>query len=582
MNNNGLLTGSIRPRQSRRSSLLRRALVLTLCWLGFVTAGVKASAQDTWLFSPYRVNVWIAHGPSVRITSIHRRAARQVLNTRVSAWAKSTWDMKIWDIDLNRKVPAGLRADIALHPEDITASQIQAAGSSAAAVLKQDKLLVVSVLDEGLSILVRVRELDCRALSWSRMVERRFESPQQLGDQLFSAVAEAFSPVVRFSSFRTIFYTSEAGQEKSREVMIGTVRAAGLMYIPKDQGSTPTVADDAGDAGDAGDDGETGILLGGGGSRSGIGITAPLTEEFELDRSLPTYIGPADVLRVVVRRNDRYGKPLKDGITEVVATYMFVQKLAPTGDLECKLYATGSSAKNPARARSSSRTHKYGLLVRPTADKTDLRLVDRDQPDRGLGGYTVFSKTPQFPDDANFHIEEGDPRTVGQTDWRGVVEVDRLQTPLRILYVRNGQQMLARVPVVAGLNEVHTALLPSDDLRLQVESFIVGFQLTVMDLVIQRLVLSTRIKAKLKDQKPAEAREIYAKFTSLQSKEDLVKMLDDRKRDFTGGTLDKWSRQKIDGLFSRTRALMDNYLDANLDAELLRTVPQTDGEAGGG
>jgi hypothetical protein len=142
--------------------------------------------------------------------------------------------------------------------------------------------------------------------------------------------------------------------------------------------------------------------------------------------------------------------------------------------------------------------------------------------------------------------------------------------------------MLARVPVVAGLNEVHTALLPSDDLRLQVESFIVGFQLTVMDLVIQRLVLSTRIKAKLKDQKPAEAREIYAKFTSLQSKEDLVKMLDDRKRDFTGGTLDKWSRQKIDGLFSRTRALMDNYLDANLDAELLRTVPQTDGEAGGG
>ena len=287
------------------------------------------------------------------------------------------------------------------------------------------------------------------------------------------------------------------------------------------------------------------------------------------------------VMRAVVRRDDRYGRPLEGGITEVVATYLFVQKLNPTGNIECKVYTTGSLAKNPVRARSSSRTHKYGLLVRATENKTDLKLVDRDQPGRGLEGYTVFSKTPQFPTEQNFYTEEADPRTLGQTDWRGIVEVDRLSTQIRIMYVRNGQQMLARIPIVPGLDDVHIAPLPNDDLRLQVEAFIVGFQLAVMDVVIQRQVLAFRVRAKLTEKKMAEAQEIHRQFKSLPSKTDLEKRLQDRQRDFTGGSIDKWSRAKIDALFARTRLLMDSYIDLNLDAALIQEVPQSAIEAGG-
>ena len=565
-----------------------RWLTLILACLVLTVAG-KVEAQETWLFSPYQVNVWISYGPSVRITAVQRAEVRRVFRARVDAWAKSTWDMKL------PAVPPELRADVAQHPWEMTYKEINAvvaredlpAGDDAGdagktpsrkepTVLDGDKLYVVSVTDSGTEFHVRARELDCRALSWSRPSERRLQHPEQLGDAVFSVIEEVFSPVVRFREFRTIGYQNEAGQDKSREVLVGTLRAAGLMYKPR----VETAAAE-GDAETDKDQPRVAANPDGNGAEGSIGITSPLTEQFELDRQLPGYIGEGMVMRDVVRRDDRCGRPLEGGITEVVATYLFVQKINATGSIECKVYATGSLAKNPVRARSSSRTHKYGLLVRPTANKTDLKLVDRDQPGRGLEGYTVFSKTPQFPSEQNFNAEEGDPRTLGQTDWRGIVEVDRLSTHIRIIYVRNGQQMLARIPIVPGLDDVHVALLPSDDLRLQVEAFIVGFQLAVMDVVIQRQVLAFRVRAKLTEKKMAEAQQIHQQFKSLPSKSDLEKRLQDRQRDFTGGTIDKWSRMKIDSLFSRTRMLMENYINLDLDAKLMREVPQSGVEAGG-
>jgi hypothetical protein len=557
------------------------------CWLALGLALLVAAvsgrveAQETWLFSPYRVNVWISYGPSVRVTTVQRAEVRRVLRARVDAWARSTWDMKL------PSVPPELRADVAQHPWEMTYKEINAVVSGESGeetedttparkeptVLDGDKLYVVSITDRGTEIRVRARELDCRALSWSRPSERRLQHPGQLGDAVFSAIEEVFSPVVRIREFRTIGYQNEAGQEKSREVLVGTVRAAGLMYKPKSEAAAEEGANE--------DPPQAAASPGGSGADGSIGITSPLTDQFELDRQLPGYVGEGMVMRAVVRRDDRYGRPLEGGITEVVATYLFVQKLNPTGNIECKVYTTGSLAKNPVRARSSSRTHKYGLLVRATQNKTDLKLVDRDQPGRGLEGYTVFSKTPQFPTEQNFYTEEADPRTLGQTDWRGIMEVDRLSTQIRIMYVRNGQQMLARIPIVPGLDDVHIAPLPSDDLRLQVEAFIVGFQLAVMDVVIQRQVLAFRVRAKLTEKKIAEAQEIHQQFKSLPSKTDLEKRLQDRQRDFTGGTIDKWSRAKIDALFARTRLLMDNYIDLNLDAALTQEVPQSAIETGG-
>ncbi|MFP6750789.1 MAG: hypothetical protein VB855_03860, partial [Pirellulaceae bacterium] len=486
----------------------QRALRLAVVSLLLACAG-RGEAEDTWLFSPYRVNVWISYGPSVRVTRVQRVEVKRVLRARIDAWAKSTWDVKL------PRVPSSLSADVALHPEQMTyqeirddlesavmaakqiqetaedllvvatasetlaseeaASKVKDAKASVAAankvlmnatavasVLEGDKLFVVSVVDAGTHFKVQARELDCRALSWSQTSERELGNPAQLGSAVFSAIEEAFAPVVRFREFRTIGYQNEAGQEKSREVLVGTLRAAGLMYQPKPPPSPAEQEPAEGEQQPAAateenpvEENEQGVAEGG-----AIGITSSLTDQFEIDSSLPGYIGKGMVMRAVVRRDDRYGRPLEGGITEVVATYVFVQKLNPTGNLECKVYTTGSLAKNPVRARSSSRTHKYGLLVRPTVPKTDLKLVDRDQPGRGLEGYTVFSKTPQFPSEENFHAEEGDPRTLGQTDWRGIIPVDRLATQIRIIYVRNGQQILARIPIVPGLDDVHTAMLP--------------------------------------------------------------------------------------------------------------------------
>ena len=77
------------------------------------TVNSQVEAQQTWLFSPYRVNVWISYGPSVRVTPVQRAEVKRVLRARVDAWAKSTWDLKV------PAVPLELRADVAQSPEQI-------------------------------------------------------------------------------------------------------------------------------------------------------------------------------------------------------------------------------------------------------------------------------------------------------------------------------------------------------------------------------------------------------------------------------------------------------------------------------
>ena len=55
-----------------------------------------------------------------------------------------------------------------------------------------------------------------------------------------------------------------------------------------------------------------------------------------------------------------------------------------------------------------------------------------------MTGYEVFVKG----------IEDKPTELLGVTDWRGSIEVPRGDVPVRTLYVKNGNQLLARLPLV--------------------------------------------------------------------------------------------------------------------------------------
>ncbi len=83
-----------------------------------------------------------------------------------------------------------------------------------------------------------------------------------------------------------------------------------------------------------------------------------------------------------------------------------------------------------------------------------------------------------------------------------------LVQPLVLLYVKSGDTVLARLPLVPGLNTVDLADLPSDARRLEAEAHFKGFQGEILDLIAKRAILNSRVSLLLKDGKIAEAEAI--------------------------------------------------------------------------
>ncbi|MFP6670228.1 MAG: hypothetical protein VB857_02340, partial [Pirellulaceae bacterium] len=287
----------------------------------------------------------------------------------------------------------------------------------------------------------------------------------------------------------------------------------------------------------------------------------------------PLYIGSRAVLRPIIRRNNRLGEPLKAGVVEVDWTYIFVDS-EERGQLQCQVW---SAMRNPVAGRTSSRTQRFGLLVRPTGRPTQLKLVAQDDETHSLKGYDVFAKTPQPLGKDEKLAEEEEPKKLGQTDWRGVIEIEPIKSGVRVIYVRNGRQLLARLPMVPGYYPEQTATLPNDDSRLKVESYVTGIQNSLLDLVIQQKVLEIRIQGKIKQKKYEEANTLIDEFRELTSLEDLEVLLQSKEREIFATKLTSRLEKKITQLFQQTRGLMAKYLDPELESKLVQDLAKARG-----
>ena len=67
---------------------------------------------------------------------------------------------------------------------------------------------------------------------------------------------------------------------------------------------------------------------------------------------------------------------------------------------------------------------------------------------------------------------------------------------LQLLYVKNGKQLLARLPVLPGQSESLLAALVDDDRRLQAEGLVIALQSRALDLVARREILAARFRAR--------------------------------------------------------------------------------------
>jgi hypothetical protein len=167
-----------------------------------------------------------------------------------------------------------------------------------------------------------------------------------------------------------------------------------------------------------------------------------------------------------------------------------------------------SGLRAPLTARRR-RVEVMGLAVRRNSPVTRLQLVTLLPTRRPLGGVEVEVSTddPQQADDETKTTARPGDRYVSDRNGMVTLGAEVQAAPGMVwLLVRSGQNLLARVPFVAGVRELEVMELPDDTLRLEIEGRLAQLQSELVDVVARRAVLASlaRHRAKARDWPRAE------------------------------------------------------------------------------
>jgi len=281
-----------------------------------------------------------------------------------------------------------------------------------------------------------------------------------------------------------------------------------------------------------------------------------------LDPKSPAMIHVGDVLEPMIRKNDRNGNPTMIGPLE----WAFLVVTEKDGSKVEMDYHAGRAGG--LQGRKNNRTFRMAIRVRPADESTMLRLHAQGDKDFPLIGYEIHDK----------NLETGDMKFVGRTDWNGRLEVGRIdRSPLRLMYVKNGGAILARLPMVPGLTEREVADLSGDDMRLQAEAYIRGVQNAIVDLVAIRELFAARIRNHLQNGEMKRAEELFNALSKQPTSERLSDDMGRKQAAFLkalAGPQNLRQRKKIDEMFTMTRRLLSKHISPaklrEIDADIIR------------
>lgn len=146
-----------------------------------------------------------------------------------------------------------------------------------------------------------------------------------------------------------------------------------------------------------------------------------------------------------------------------------------------------------------------------------------------------------------------------------------LKAPLMQIYIKSGETVLAKLPMVPGLQPVETAKLPDDSHRLQSEAFVRGFQGEILDLIGLRNLLAARVRYYIKEENLDKATEALDELRGLKTYEEMAVELSTIQNRMLkeSGDIPAFAKIGIDRMFQSTRDMLQKYLQDNLlvDAE---------------
>ena len=136
--------------------------------------------------------------------------------------------------------------------------------------------------------------------------------------------------------------------------------------------------------------------------------------------------------------------------------------------------------------------------------------------------------------------------------------------------MKNGDELLAKLPVVPGFPPTLRAEVPDDDVRLEAEGFITGLQEEVVDVVVQREVFLQRIENRIDAGQLDEAKTMMDRLYALPDRDDFRERI--RRYADRVFTNDPLVKRKITRLMSDSRQVVDRFLDPQPVERLARQL----------
>lgn len=265
------------------------------------------------------------------------------------------------------------------------------------------------------------------------------------------------------------------------------------------------------------------------------------------DRRGATTVGEGDLFQAYLLRENS-----EDEDARTVIPWTFLRTSSLEGNqIETEVV---SALRGAVAARRRSRTQVVAIRIPAASGATTLSLTTGDgRPAADVTALAVDQVAQTTT-------------SLGRPNRRGEVVVPPSEMGLlSVVYVRRGDALLARLPLVPGLQPTLHAELRNDDARLRAEALLKDLQEQAVDAAAASRALAARIEAHLKRQEFELARTLLDRYRKLPTRQQLELELD-RLR---SPDADEASRRQIDRLVADTRTLIQQALDPQ-DAEALQ------------
>lgn len=373
-----------------------------------------------------------------------------------------------------------------------TDSQIAALSDESLSTVRRefDKVIVLQLKESKIGFEVLTQEYDCLLEQWGPIWEASTREGVELPELAFNEVCQAFTPMATFRVNREDLTKVELQFRGSK--------------LPRVDGQSELVS-------------------------------------------------PGQVMRPYLRRTDRDGLPVEDGIQAVAWTYLTLNEGdSPTATIV-------SHTKSPLGSRQRGRIDQLAAVVRPSGAITRLRLHSRASDEEPLAGFRVYRR------DSDSELNE----FIGKSDDDGEIVISAGKTPIQVAMIQSGGQWIAKIPVVPGVDGVVNAPLADDRKRLEAEGKLAGIHEELIDLVARRNILASRIRVKIKARDIEGANALIRELEGMPSATEFEQQRI-RQQERLVTSSDPKIQARIEQMFNQTRDVLAEFLAPGLVQELKR------------